>query len=107
MLQDFHPSTPRGTYVPQSPQQGASGREVEVSVKLLADRITEVRHDLYGDVGIPALVESLDVSRHTWMSYEAGAVMPDSVLLRFLMLTAVEPHWLLTGAGPKYRWPRR
>ena len=75
-------------------------------MSLLADRITAVRRDLFGDDGISALVESLDLPLRTWMNYETGVVMPASVLLRFLVLTAVEPHWLLTGEGPRYRSPR-
>jgi hypothetical protein len=73
----------------------------------LADRIAEVRRDLYDDAGIPALVDSLGLARRTRMNDEAGVVMPATVLLRFLLLTAVEPHWLLTGDGPRYRRPGR
>ena len=37
------------------------------------------------------------------MNYEMGVVMPATVLLQFLDVTAVEPRWLLTGEGPRYR----
>ena len=73
----------------------------------LADRITAVRRDLFGDDGLSALVESLNLPLRTWMNYESGVVMPASVLLRFIELTAVEPHWLLTGEGPRYLSPRQ
>ncbi len=72
----------------------------------LADRITKVRRDLFGDDGISALVDSLNLPLRTWMNYETGVVMPASVMLRFLVLTSVDPHWLLTGEGPRYRSPR-
>jgi len=76
-------------------------------MKLFADRIAEARRELYGEDGIPDLVSALDLPPRTWINYEAGVVMPASVLLRFLILTSVEPHWLLTGEGPRYRGPRR
>ncbi len=72
----------------------------------LADRIKAVRRELFGDAGISALVDSLDFPLRTWMNYEMGVTMPASVLLQFLVLTAVNPHWLLTGEGPRYRCPR-
>jgi len=61
----------------------------------LADRITAVHHDLFRDAGLSALVASLDLSLRTWMNYEAGVAMPASVMLRFIVLAAVEPLWLL------------
>jgi len=76
-------------------------------MKLLSSRIAEVRRELYGTDGISALVNALDLPRRTWLNYEAGVVMPATVLLRFLDLTAVHPHWLLTGEGPRYRGPQR
>ena len=72
----------------------------------LADRIAggASRHLWGGD--FPALVDSLDLPRPTWMNYESGVMMPASVLLRFIILTAVEPHWLWRARVPKYgpRW---
>ena len=50
----------------------------------IADRIAEVRRDIYGEADISALVDSLDLPRGTWMNYESGVVMPASVLLRFI-----------------------
>jgi hypothetical protein len=69
----------------------------------IAGRITEVRRDLFGDAGIPAIAESMHLPERSWSNYEAGVVMPGPILLHFLDLTSVEPHWLLTGEGPKYR----
>ena len=70
------------------------------------DRIVEVRRDLFGDEGIPAIADALQLPHRTWMNYEEGVVMPATVLLCFLDLTKVEPHWLLTGRGPKYQGPK-
>jgi hypothetical protein len=68
----------------------------------IADRIIEVRRDLFGDAGIPAIAESMHLPERSWRNYEAGVVMSAPILLHFLDLTSVEPHWLLTGEGPKY-----
>ena len=34
---------------------------------------------------------------------KGGAAIPSEVLLEFLQQTGADPHWLLTGEGPKYR----
>ena len=81
-------------------------RRDEASARHFPDRIAEVRRELFGDEGIPAIADALHLPHRTWMNYEQGVVMPATVLLRFLDLTMVEPHWLLTGRGPKYQGPR-
>lgn len=78
-------------------------RKDEESASRILGRIVEVRRDLFGDDGIPAIAEALHLPHRTWMNYESGVVMPAPVLLYFLDLTSVEPHWLLTGRGPKYQ----
>ena len=69
----------------------------------LADRIRLVRRELYGDHGGPMLAEALDLPVRTWNDYEGGVAIPSDVLLEFLQQTGTDPHWLLTGEGPKYR----
>jgi hypothetical protein len=69
----------------------------------LANRLREVRLELYGEDGAPTLAEALGISARTWVRYESGITIPSVVLLRFLEVTAVEPQWLLTGAGQRYR----
>ena len=69
----------------------------------LAARVSEVRRERFGDAGVPAVASSLGVPDRTWTNYEWGITMPAQVLLKFIILTAVEPHWLLTGEGQKYR----
>ena len=41
-------------------------------------------------------------ARKTWLNYEADLTLPGDILLRFIGVTGVDPHWLLTGEGPKY-----
>jgi len=69
----------------------------------VARRVAEVRRDLYGEEGLPTLADSLGLPVGTWMNYEQGVTMPAITLLRLIDLTAVEPRWLLTGEGAKYR----
>jgi hypothetical protein len=69
----------------------------------LASRLREVRRERYGEDGGPLLAEALDLPARTWAHYESGITIPGSVLLRFLAVSGVEPHWLLTGEGRKYR----
>ena len=71
--------------------------------RVLARRLHAVRLDRYGDHGGPLLAEDLGISTRTWVRYESGAPMPGLVLLHFIVVTDVEPHWLLTGEGRRYR----
>ena len=87
--------------IPASPDR-VRGRKEESTSRVIG-RIVEVRRDLFGDEGIPAIAEALHLPHRTWMNYEKGVVMPAPVLLCFLDLTSVEPRWLLTGRGPKYQ----
>src|SRR4051794_32452180 len=73
------------------------------STALLARRLTEVRLDLYGSDGVPRLSEALGLPARTWENYESGVTIPAMVMLEFLELSRVEPHWLLTGEGERYR----
>ncbi|GAC1469616.1 MAG: hypothetical protein NVSMB9_13610 [Isosphaeraceae bacterium] len=69
----------------------------------LARRVREVRQDLYGIHGGPLLAESLKISFRTWHAYETGCTIPAPTMLRFIEVTDVSPHWLLTGEGEKFR----
>jgi hypothetical protein len=70
---------------------------------VLADRLREVRLDMYGEHGGPTLAEALGLPYRTWMNYEEGVNIPGMVLLRFMEVVGVEAHWLLTGEGQRYR----
>ncbi len=67
----------------------------------LARRVHEIRHYLYGENGLDALAGALRVPAQTWLNYERGVTMPAEVLLDFLEVTGVDPHWLRTGEGER------
>jgi hypothetical protein len=69
----------------------------------LADRLRLVRVKLYGESGTRALAGALGLPPRTWTNYERGVKTSGEVLLRFIELTGVRPHWLLTGDGERYR----
>jgi hypothetical protein len=68
----------------------------------LCRRLRQVREDLYGENGGPMLAEALHVPFRTWVNYESGITVPALVMLRFIVLTGANPHWLLTGEPPQY-----
>ena len=70
---------------------------------VLARRMREIRLEVYGEHGSASLAQALEVPARTWLHYESGINIPGLVLLRFLEVTGVEPGWLLTGEGVKYR----
>jgi hypothetical protein len=67
----------------------------------LADRVREIRLDLYGEDGLESLTRALEVPAQTWRNYERGITMPAHLMLEFLVLTGVDPNWLLTGEGDR------
>ena len=68
----------------------------------LAERIREIRIDLYGTNGGPLLAEALEIPFRTLHNYESGCTIPAHTILRFIELTGADPHWLLTGRGERY-----
>ena len=70
---------------------------------VLASRLCQVRCEMYGQNGGPLLAEALGVPARTWANFESGVTIYGTVLLRFIDVTNVEPRWLLTGEGAKYR----
>lgn len=71
----------------------------------LAERLSALRAELFGDRGGPELARRLGIPVRTWYNYEAGVTVPAEIVLRIIELTRVEPMWLLHGKGPKYRDP--
>src|SRR5262245_11576383 len=71
----------------------------------LAERLSALRSELFGDRGGPELARQLGLPVRTWYNYESGVTVPAEVILRVIELTAVEPTWLLHGQGPKFRIP--
>jgi hypothetical protein len=68
----------------------------------LAERIREIREELYGEHGGQFLADRLEVPLQTWLNYESGVTMPAAVVLRLIVDVGVDPRWLLTGQGEKY-----
>ncbi len=71
--------------------------------RAVAARIREIRRELFGEHGGPELARRLNLPARTWYNYETGVTVPAEVLLRFLDQTGVNPVWLLSGDGPRYR----
>lgn len=69
----------------------------------LAERLREIRVELFGERGGSEMARRLGVPIRTWYNYESGVTVPAEVLLRFLELTSVEPQWLLRGRGERFR----
>ena len=68
----------------------------------LADRVREIRVNLYGVHGGPLLAEALEIPFRTLHNYETGSTIPAPTILRFIELTGADPHWLLTGRGDRF-----
>jgi hypothetical protein len=68
-----------------------------------AGRLREVRVELHGEHGGPALARCLGLPRRTRASYEDGITIPGEVLLAFVVATVAEPQWLLHGEGPMFQ----
>jgi len=79
----------------------ASPRDPRAAREALARRVRQVRLELYFDDG-EELAESLGLPLRTWLNYEAGYVMPATVLLEFIDVTGADPRWLLTGEGQAF-----
>lgn len=72
----------------------------------LAQRLREIREDLYGEHCSRFMAEALDVPLQTWLNYESGIVVPAEIVLQLQVLASVSAKWLLTGDGEKYDGPR-
>lgn len=68
----------------------------------MADRIREIRAELFGKNGGPELARRLGLPIRTWYNYETGVTVPAEVLFRFIEETGANPVWLLSGKGSKY-----
>jgi hypothetical protein len=68
----------------------------------LADRLREIREDVYGEYGGQVLADALKIPPQTWLGYESGVVVPVKIVLQLMVMARVDHHWLLTGQGQKY-----
>lgn len=73
----------------------------------LSERLRQLREELFGKDGGPELARRMGIPARTWYDYETGVTVPAEVLLGFLEETGADPHWLLTGEGPRYRSDRK
>src|SRR5271168_5428305 len=69
----------------------------------LAERLTALRSELFGERGGPEMARRLGIPVRTWYNYEGGVTVPAEVVLKIIELTAVEAGWLLHGEEPKFR----
>jgi len=69
----------------------------------LAERLANLRLELFGERGGPEMARRLGIPVRTWYNYEGGVTVPAEVVLKIIELTSVEPTWLLHGRGPKFR----
>lgn len=80
--------------------------KIRVNVKAsLSRRLREIRQELFGDHGGPELARRLDLPARTWYNYETGVTVPAEVLLSFIEQTGVNPTYLISGEGSRYRRP--
>src|SRR5262245_7411300 len=78
--------------------------KVRVNVKAsLSRRLREIRQEIFGEHGGPELARRLGLPARTWYNYETGVTVPAEVLLGFIEQTGVNPMWLLSGEGARYR----
>lgn len=68
----------------------------------LADRLREIREDLYGEFGGQSLADALEIPLQSWLNYESGVVVPAKVVLQLIVKAHINHDWLLTGQGEKY-----
>jgi hypothetical protein len=68
----------------------------------LAERVREIREDMYGRQGVQLLADALEIPPQTWLNYEAGVIMPADVVLKLIVTMRINPNWLLTGQGEMY-----
>src|SRR4029077_16770386 len=72
----------------------------------LAERLTTLRSELYGERGGPEMARRLGIPVRTWYNYEGGVTVPAEVILKIIELTSVEAGWLLHGEEPRFRHVR-
>jgi hypothetical protein len=76
---------------------------VQPKTDSLADRVRKIRNEAFGRDGVAPLAQVIGIPPRTWENYERGVTIPARVMLQFIEITCVEPHWLLTGEGERYR----
>ena len=72
---------------------------------LLGSRVREIRLEKFGANGVANVSQAMNVAPRTWDHFENGVMIPACIILQFIELTGVEPRWLLTGDGDRFRIP--
>ena len=80
----------------------ASVPQTRASIRI-AQRLATVRSELFGESGQPDIAKHVGVPVQSWRNFEGGVTAPPEVILKVLVLFAVEPNWLLNGEGPTFR----
>lgn len=73
----------------------------------LAQRLKQIRLEIFGHRGGPELARRLNLPTRTWYNYEKGVTIPGEILLDFLLLTQVPLENLLTGIEEKPEQQKR
>ena len=71
----------------------------------LAQRLKQIRLELFGQRGGPELARRLNLPTRTWYNYEKGVTIPGEILLDFLHLTQVPLHRFLAESNAKNDLP--
>ena len=66
-------------------------------------RLREIRIDRFGEHGIPAMAEAMEIPARTWENVEGGVEISGWAVLQLIEISGVNPNWLLTGEGERYR----
>jgi hypothetical protein len=69
----------------------------------LADRLRQLRLEIFGEYGAPILARQLGIATRLWLGYETGRTVPATILIRLVEMTPIDAAWLLNGRGPMYR----
>jgi hypothetical protein len=66
----------------------------------LDERLRLIRIEIFGLSGTAEIARQLGIPERTWCNYELGVTVPGEILLKFILLTSVDPYWLANGVGP-------
>jgi hypothetical protein len=81
--------------------------EKQADSSSLAERIRALRLECFGEHGGPLLARRLRIPQRRLARIEAGVPFSAHLLERLMEITHVNPAWLLTGEGERYRRPAR
>ena len=68
----------------------------------IAERLRDVRICWYGEHGAQFFADAIGIPLRTWLNYESGITVPGDIMLGVVVMTRVNPEWLLSGRGEKF-----